>query len=355
MGACMSSESDTPEARRNREVEKAIREDERKMQMQVKLLLLGAGESGKSTVLKQMRLIHNVPFTPSENEHYRQLVFSNLVSGMRTIIDTMDQWEMCVAPDNRRNVAIVDAAPDLQTGQAFPIEYMRPLLSLWTDPEVQRCYERGNEAALPENLPYYFQNIDRLFLPDYRPTEQDTVRSRAKTTGISETAFKIGELNYSMFDVGGQRSERKKWIHCFEDVTAILFLVAISGYDQCLVEDKDSNQMQEALMLFDSICNSQWFTKTSIILFLNKDDIFREKLKTHSQIEQYFSDYKGPPGDYLQGREFFQKKFQRLNRLTSKEVYCHFTCAVDTNMLRVVMAAVSDIIVRRSLTEMAVI
>lgn len=43
-----------------------------------------------------------------------------------------------------------------------------------------------------------------------------------------------------MFDVGGQRSERKKWIHCFENVTALLFLVAISGYDQCLVEDKDA-------------------------------------------------------------------------------------------------------------------
>ena len=43
-----------------------------------------------------------------------------------------------------------------------------------------------------------------------------------------------------MFDVGGQRSERKKWIHCFENVTALLFVVAISGYDQCLVEDKDS-------------------------------------------------------------------------------------------------------------------
>lgn len=40
--------------------------------------------------------------------------------------------------------------------------------------------------------------------------------------------------------MGGQRSERKKWIHCFENVTALLFLVAISGYDQCLVEDKDA-------------------------------------------------------------------------------------------------------------------
>ena len=41
-----------------------------------------------------------------------------------------------------------------------------------------------------------------------------------------------------MFDVGGQRSERKKWIHCFEDVTAIIFCVAMSEYDQVLHEDE---------------------------------------------------------------------------------------------------------------------
>lgn len=73
-----------------------------------------------------------------------------------------------------------------------------------------------------------------------------------------------------MFDVGGQRSERKKWIHCFENVTAIVFLVAISEYDQMLYEDESINRMQEALVLFDSICNSRWFVRTSIILFLNK-------------------------------------------------------------------------------------
>ena len=75
--------------------------------------------------------------------------------------------------------------------------------------------------------------------PNYLPTDQDILRSRVKTTGITETTFIIGDLTYRMFDVGGQRSERKKWIHCFENVNCLLFLVAISGYDQCLVEDKD--------------------------------------------------------------------------------------------------------------------
>jgi hypothetical protein len=85
----------------------------------------------------------------------------------------------------------------------------------------------------------FFEDLDRLFAKDYIPTDQDILRSRLRTTGITETIFDLGTLTYHMFDVGGQRSERKKWIHCFENVNCLLFLVAISGYDQCLVEDKD--------------------------------------------------------------------------------------------------------------------
>ena len=83
------------------------------------------------------------------------------------------------------------------------------------------------------------EDIDRIWADGYIPNDQDLLRSRLRTTGITETIFDLGQLTYRMFDVGGQRSERKKWIHCFENVNCLMFLVAISGYDQCLVEDKD--------------------------------------------------------------------------------------------------------------------
>lgn len=95
---------------------------------------------------------------------------------------------------------------------------------------------------LANNLPpnhSFCSDLDRLWDPGYVPNDQDLLRSRLRTTGITETVFDLGHLSYRMFDVGGQRSERKKWIHCFENVNCLLFLVAISGYDQCLVEDKD--------------------------------------------------------------------------------------------------------------------
>ena len=95
-----------------------------------------------------------------------------------------------------------------------------------------------------------------------------------------------------MFDVGGQRSERKKWIHCFEGVTAIIFCVALSGYDLVLAEDEEMNRMMESMKLFDSICNNKWFVETSIILFLNKKDLFEQKIK-YSPLTICFPEYKG--------------------------------------------------------------
>ena len=185
----------------------------------------------------------------------------------------------------------------------------------------------------------YFDNIARIAAPDYMPNDQDVLRSRVKTTGITETTFIIGDLTYRMFDVGGQRSERKKWIHCFENVTTILFLVAISEYDQLLFEDETVNRMQEALTLFDSICNSRWFIKTSIILFLNKIDRFKEKLPV-SPMKNYFPDYEGGE-DYAAACDYILNRFVSLNQHETKQIYTHFTCATDTTQIRFVMAAVN--------------
>eukprot|EP00842_Homolaphlyctis_polyrhiza_P003666 jgi/Hompol1/42/HPOL_005205-RA len=199
----------------------------------------------------------------------------------------------------------------------------------------------------------FFESIDRIAGTDYIPTEQDVLRSRVKTTGIIETTFHVGELTYRMFDVGGQRSERKKWIHCFENVTAIVFLVAVSEYDQVLAEDETTNRMQEAFTLFESICNSRYFMQTSIILFLNKVDLFKEKLPK-SPMGKYFQDYHG--GDnFDEACEYMKDRFERLKKDGDKQIYKHFTCATDTSQVKFVMAAVTDIIIQTMMKDVGLI
>ena len=132
-----------------------------------------------------------------------------------------------------------------------------------------------------------------------------------------------------MFDVGGQRSERKKWIHCFENVTSIIFCVALSEYDQVLLEESSQvrlpkalplepdsntrqNRMMESLVLFDSVVNSRWFMRTSIILFLNKVDLFKAKL-ARSPLGKYFPDYSGG-NDVNRAAKYLLWRFNQVNR-----------------------------------------
>ena len=124
------------------------------------------------------------------------------------------------------------------------------------------------------------------------PKSQDVLRVRVRSTGITEAQFEFEGMEFSLLDVGGQRNERKKWIHCFESVTAILFCASLNEYDQVLREDPTQNRMKESLTLFDDIVNSPWFKNTPIILFLNKSDLFKEKIK-RVNLSTCFENYKG--------------------------------------------------------------
>ncbi|KAI9046651.1 hypothetical protein LZ554_009393 [Drepanopeziza brunnea f. sp. 'monogermtubi'] len=333
---------------RNEEIENQLKRDKMLQRNEIKMLLLGAGESGKSTILKQMKLIHEGGYSRDERESFKEIIFSNTVQSMRVILEAMESLELPL--DDQRaeyHVQTIFMQPQQIEGDNLPPEVGAAIGALWKDAGVQDCFKRSREYQLNDSAKYYFDNIDRISLPDYMPNDQDVLRSRVKTTGITETTFIIGDLTYRMFDVGGQRSERKKWIHCFENVTTILFLVAISEYDQLLFEDETVNRMQEALTLFDSICNSRWFIKTSIILFLNKIDRFKEKLPL-SPMKNYFPDYEGGD-DYNSACDYILNRFVSLNQHETKQIYTHFTCATDTTQIRFVMAAVNDIIIQENL------
>ncbi|KAI8629951.1 G protein alpha subunit [Xylariaceae sp. FL1651] len=337
----------------SRELDKMIKQDEKRMAKEVKLLLLGAGESGKSTVLKQMKLIYAQGFSKTEKLEWKPVVFGNVIQSMRLIFDAMEDYSIeFERKENEKNKELILVDTEIGPNDSLPQDYLIPVKSLWADAGVQKAILKGNEYALHDNLAYFCEDADRLWDPGYVPTDQDLLRSRLRTTGITETVFDLGQLTYRMFDVGGQRSERKKWIHCFENVTCLLFLVAISGYDQCLVEDKDGNQMNEALMLWESIANSHWFTKSSLILFLNKMDLFREKIASSPITSHGFTDYRGPPDDHKQASKYFMDKFRALNRNPEKEIYAHFTNATDTNLLKITMTAVQDMIIQRNLKQL---
>ncbi|KAI0076150.1 heterotrimeric G protein alpha subunit B [Panus rudis PR-1116 ss-1] len=350
MGCTQSSPIDDEAKARNDEIENQLKRDRMLAKNEIKMLLLGAGESGKSTVLKQMKLIHHGGYNDQERDSYKEIIFSNTIQSMRAILEAMTQLDIPLSPQNDARRSIILSLPPQLESDVLPGDVADALKGLWRDPGVREAVRRSREYQLNDSATYYFNSLDRMSSPGYMPTDQDILRSRVKTTGITETTFQVGELTYRLFDVGGQRSERKKWIHCFENVTALVFLVSLSEYDQMLYEDESVNRMQEALTLFDSICNSRWFVKTSIILFLNKIDLFAEKLP-RSPLGDYFPDYTG--GDnYDAACAYLLNRFVSLNQSAqSKQIYAHYTCATDTQQIKFVLSAIQDILLQLHLRE----
>ena len=145
--------------------------------------------------------------------------------------------------------------------------------------------------------------------------------------------------------------ERKKWTHCFDGVNAVIFVVALSEYDQMLPQDNQVNCMVEAISLFDEICNSRWFISTSMILFLNKRDLFEAKIgkKEIKTAHENFADYNGKPNDYDDGCEYFKNKFLEVNKSTNKQIFAHVMCATDKGIVQAVFSACSEAILQENL------
>ncbi|KAM8799374.1 guanine nucleotide-binding protein G(o) subunit alpha isoform X1 [Calonectris borealis] len=348
MGCTLSAE-ERAALERSKAIEKNLKEDGISAAKDVKLLLLGAGESGKSTIVKQMKIIHEDGFSGEDVKQYKPVVYSNTIQSLAAIVRAMDTLGIEYGDKERRADAkmVCDVVSRMEDTEPFSPELLSAMMRLWADSGIQECFNRSREYQLNDSAQYYLDSLDRIGAADYQPTEQDILRTRVKTTGIVETHFTFKNLHFRLFDVGGQRSERKKWIHCFEDVTAIIFCVALSGYDQVLHEDETTNRMHESLKLFDSICNNKWFTDTSIILFLNKKDIFEEKIKK-SPLSICFPEYTGP-NSFTEAVAYIQAQYESKNKSPNKEIYTHITCATDTNNIQFVFDAVTDVIIANNL------
>ncbi|EGG18218.1 G-protein subunit alpha 1 [Cavenderia fasciculata] len=337
------------EIKANQTINSMLKHARARLEGEIKLLLLGAGESGKSTIAKQMKILHLNGFTDEERASYKTIIYNNTVGSMRVLVNAAEELKIGISEQNKEAAArIANDLGEHFNGVLTP-ELARDIKALWSDPGIQTAFTRSSEFQLNDSAAYYFDAIERISKPDYLPTEPDVLRSRTKTTGIIETEFEVQGTNFRMVDVGGQRSERKKWMHCFQEVTAVIFCVALSEYDLKLYEDDTTNRMQESLKLFKEICNTKWFSNTAMILFLNKRDLFADKI-TKSPLTACFPAYNGPT-TYEACSDYIKHQFLSQNENPKKLIYPHLTCATDTSNINHVFNSVKDIVLNITLDE----
>jgi GTPase SAR1 family protein len=318
----------------------------------VKMLLLGAGESGKSTIFKQMKVINKNGYSDAELKEFLPVVHGNVVQSLSAMIGAFDKLGMPVP---------ADVAPDIDKFKADTAdEKLTPAIGalvkkLWKSESFQALFTRRAEFQLNDSAEFYFENVDRLAAEGYLPTVDDVLRSRVRTTGIVQSDFKIKGLDFSMFDVGGQRNERRKWIHCFDNVDAVVFVASLSEFDQVLFEDETKNRLEEAYELFGQIVNSKWFFDSSLILFLNKKDLFEKKLKdkvfseyVNKNIPGGREEYSGP-NELAPTSEYVKTVMLAKNKNKDKSIFTHVTTAIDTSNVKFVFNAVVAMILEKNL------
>lgn len=356
MGLCSSRAKQweqilAEERERSRDLERSMSVEMKKEQQVHKLLLLGAGESGKSTIFKQMKGIYGGGWSAEDRKSYTMIVFSNIISSVKTLIEMSHALRHFGAEGTSmkpENAQYSEYLRKLEDNTAIDEKLAAIIYTVWWDPGVQRTWDYRSMYYLTDSAAYFLDKISEVGTKGYIPSEQDVLRSRVRTTGIVENQFRIDANQFKVYDVGGQRNERKKWIHCFSEVTACLFVAALSEYDMVLYEDQNTNRMHEALDLFDEICNSRYFKRTAMILFLNKRDLFYEKIM-QVPLTVCFPDYR-EPNDYEHAAAHIENQFLLRNK-QPKKVFTHLTCATDTNGVQVVFNAVKDIVVSESLNE----
>jgi GTPase SAR1 family protein len=367
MGICGSSMSaeEQAQAAQSKKLESDLKKTKDIEEAKIKLLLLGAGESGKTTVFKQMKILYGVGITLEERKQITTVVYANVVSSMKTMLTASEELGISgkIAAKGEHQ-AILNLREDSEIDPTVGAQ----IKTLWNDAGVQETWARRAEYQIVESVKAYFNDLDRIMAADYIATEQDALLARVRTSGIVEEQYKIDGVDFVMFDVGGQRNERKKWIHCFENVTAVIFVAAISEYNQVLYEDSSANRMDEALELFEEISNSRWFKKSAMILFLNKRDLLMEKIRKHPiketlspkyddfPLDKNFFDPDSPEGDpqvqayYDTACKYWTNAFLiKYKGDEQKQIYSHCTCATDTNNVQIVFGSCKEVILKGNL------
>lgn len=331
----------------------AMKERKEEMEKESKILILGSGESGKSTIFKQIKILRNGGYAPDELLRNKRAVYSNVLVGIGKLVRGAMQYNLTLIPSNEERAERMKGVDevvsfDLDLAKDFADTYAGDVRELWNDPAIQKAFELKSELHVEDCLEYFMQNLDRLQNAKYQPTVADMLHLRQKTLGVVEMQFEQYDRVFRFLDVGGQRNERKKWIHHFEDVTACIYVISMSDYNQNCEEDNRTNRMMEALSVFESVLTNDTFKKKPLILLFNKTDIFKQKLEKYP-LYRYLLNYKvnsnyqsGIEHEYHRGFKFIENMF--LSKLKSrKNVYTFRTCATDSKQMQLVLQCVEDI------------
>jgi len=340
----MCFKTETEVERTTKQIDKIIRKDRKNNYdtgckfVLTTLLLLGPENSGKSTFIKQMRILYQGGYSDVELNRYKLALRENCINSIQTLLKS----EKVILPEtllcHKKSVLACNGSTLDQCCCDIEI--------LWSHPIIKEAYDKSTEfpITLPTNAAYFLQNVRKFSYPDFIPNHQDIINSRLKTNGISTIVFPHQGLEFTIIDIAGQKSDSRKWLHCFDNVNAVIFVVPLDEYD---IKTGNKNKLEEIREEWTSMSRHQQFEDTSWILFLNKTDLFEIKLKK-APLKQFFPD--APDTTEVKAASnyilsYFTKAFK------GKVVYPYITCITNTDLTEQIFQAVSHTVINRALSH----
>jgi len=323
----------------------------------LKIVLLGCGQVGKSTLFKQFQEL----FAPCQDRpiHYKPIIHNNVIASMQSLIRKGTSLEPSCDETVLSSQKTIDAwnrDQPLQEAEAKHVDLV------WRDPTMQQAWALRDSYQIGDNLEYFANKIEELTAPGYVPSVLDQMQAEVRTMGVTKSEFTVLNRKVLLVDVGGQRSERRKWVHEYNEVDCVVFVVNLNGYNRMLWEDSTQNRLLEDLRCFENIINVPLFKNTPFCLIFNFRDLFKPKIESwqwdvHAgELSRYlpspliglvrdyvaplgaplsalFPDYKGG-ADYEQALAFIREKFLQLDRRPQKLMTTMTTCMLDPGEAR---------------------
>ncbi|XP_051558811.1 guanine nucleotide-binding protein subunit alpha-12-like isoform X2 [Myxocyprinus asiaticus] len=295
--------------RRSREIDAMLKREKKSKPLPGIIVLSGTRESGKSTFLKQMRIINGEEFNHKERLIFREAIYKNIIKGMQVLVVERNRlgipWQNSANEMHKKLVMSVEVWTMNFEPCTFQV-YINAVDSLWKDSGIQETYRRRNGFHLCETVKYFFDNIHH-----------------------------IGNLFLW------------RWTGSPDGITSIIFMATSSEYDQLWFEE---NRLVESLNVFEVVVNNRLILNTPIILFLNQMDLLVEKIQT-VDIRKNFPEFQGDPHKLEDVQAFLVQSFDRKRGNNRQPVFHHFITAVDTENIRLVFHTVKDMLLQRSLKD----
>lgn len=365
MGICTSStqnrEQDRIQNELSRKIDMEINKEKKAVNRKIKILLLGIGESGKSTITRQFE-----NYSSDDLLTYTNYIHDFIIIGINIILSIV--LSSHDSNEKKVEIGLLELMKDIKDMISNRVDSSRILsvrsreiLVLWASEYFTDIFSNRHLYNINDNLDYFLdvKNFRRIIQSDYKPTLDDYLHVRIRTTGIHETKYihqkeKV-DYEFSLIDVGGQKGERRKWIQCFSDINAVVYCASLCDYNMTLSENGETNRLQESLAVFEQI--KKTVGDIPIILFLNKTDIFRNKItkfplsihlkKCHRLADQPIRDDFQSSCDYI--RDIYLSGLSKQDNITY-----YYTCATNTDQIKNIVDSIFDSILGKILDNIGI-